>query len=110
MPSSGLGTHPSYPQSAGETKTRNVQLHRNTIIRRSDHRFVVSSMRSHSLHPIMADAPFRAGGVTKQPGGRQEEPAPAPHPEREVVAIDGTEHVRDLMPVAIKTLKPVHCG
>src|ERR1700761_9430367 len=43
-------------------------------------------------HPVMADAPLAAGGVAEQARGGEEEPAPAPHPQARVAAIDLAQH------------------
>src|ERR1039458_317638 len=58
----------------------------------------------------MADAPFAAVGVTEQPCGGEEEPAPAPHPQRGVVAVHGAKNGLDLVAVGIKIAEPVERG
>ena len=50
----------------------------------------------------MADTPFAAVGITKQPRGREEEPAPAPHPQVGVVAVNGTKDAFDLVAVRVE--------
>src|ERR1700692_362305 len=58
----------------------------------------------------MADAPFAAVGVTEQSCGGEEEPAPAPHPQAGVVAVDGTKDAFDLVAMGVEIAKPVERG
>src|SRR6202035_1877407 len=58
----------------------------------------------------MAAAPFAAIGVAEQPGGGEEEPAPAPHPQAGVVAVDGTKDAFDLVAVGVEIAEPVERG
>src|SRR6266404_6029956 len=58
----------------------------------------------------MADAPFAAVGVTEQARGGEEEPAPAPHPQRGVVAVDVAKDALDLIAVGIEIAEPVERG
>src|SRR6202012_3486837 len=62
------------------------------------------------LHPVMADAPFAPVGVAEQAGCREEEPAPAPHPQAGVVAIDRAKNGFDLVAMRIEIIKPVERG
>src|ERR1700689_3901384 len=59
------------------------------------------------LHPVMADAPFAAAGITEQTSGGEKEPAPAPHPQAAVFAIDLAQDAFDLGAVGIEIGKPV---
>src|SRR4030081_1210826 len=61
-------------------------------------------------HPIMTDAPFTAVGVAEQACGGEEEPAPAPHPQVRVVAVDIAKHGFDLVAVTVEIAKPVERG
>jgi len=54
----------------------------------------------------MADAPLAAVGVTEQARGGEEEPAPAPHPQVGVVAIQLAQNAFDLAPVSIEIAEP----
>src|SRR3981081_4520407 len=58
----------------------------------------------------MADAPFTAVGVAEQACGGEEEPAPAPHPQVRVVAVDIAKHGFDLVAVTVEIAKPVERG
>src|ERR1700704_3571050 len=58
----------------------------------------------------MADAPFGAVGVTEQPGGGEEEPTPAPHPQGGVVAVDLAKNGFDLVAVGIEIAEPLERG
>ena len=58
----------------------------------------------------MAYTPLGATGVTEQAGGSEEEPAPAPHPQRGVAAIDLAQHAFDLVAVGIEIVEPVPRG
>src|SRR6266404_5952777 len=58
----------------------------------------------------MADAPFAAVGVAEQPGGGDQEPAPAPHPQCGVVAVDLAKNALDLVAVGIEIAEPVERG
>src|ERR1039458_3094186 len=58
----------------------------------------------------MADTPFAAAGVTEHPGGGEEEPAPAPHPQRGILAIDAVQDALDLGAVGVKIPEPVERG
>src|SRR5437763_493757 len=65
---------------------------------------------SSCLQQIVADAPFIARGMAEQACGGEEEPAPAPHPERGICAVDRTQHVRDLVAMGIEIAEPVVRG
>src|ERR1700730_17319348 len=65
---------------------------------------------SHRLHPIMADAPFAAVGIAEQARSSEQEPAPAPHPQRRIVAVDGAKNAFDLVAVAVEVVEPVERG
>src|ERR1700712_172917 len=69
-----------------------------------------SQCLSRRLHSVMADAPFAAVGVTEQAGGGEKEPAPAPHPQRRVAAIDLAQNGFDLVAVGIEIMQPVERG
>src|SRR5712664_4807696 len=58
----------------------------------------------------MADAPFGAVGITEQPCGGEEEPAPAPHPQARVVAVDLAKNALDLVAVGIEIAEPLERG
>ena len=58
----------------------------------------------------MADAPLAATGVTEQTGGGEQEPAPAPHPQRGLAAMDLAKHALDLVATAIEIVQPVLRG
>src|SRR6266404_1106795 len=58
----------------------------------------------------MADAPFAAVGITEQPRGGEQEPAPAPHPQCGVVAVDHTKNALDLVAAGIEIAEPVDRG
>ena len=58
----------------------------------------------------MADSPFAAVGMAEQAGGGEEEPAPAPHPQRGVAAIDIVENPLDLVAIRIEPGEPVERG
>src|SRR6267142_1481214 len=58
----------------------------------------------------MADAPFSAVGVTEQPCGGEEEPAPAPHPQARVAAVNLAKNAFDLVAVGIKIAEPLERG
>src|SRR3981189_425417 len=58
----------------------------------------------------MADAPFGAVGITEQPCGGEEEPAPAPHPKARVVAVDLEKNARDLVAGGIEIAEPLERG
>src|SRR5437899_8295269 len=58
----------------------------------------------------MADAPLAAAGVTEQACGSEEEPAPAPHPQRGVVGIDLAQHTLDLVAMPVEIGEPVERG
>src|ERR1700731_2119535 len=58
----------------------------------------------------MADAPFAAAGVAEQPGGGEQEPAPAPHPQTGLVAVDIANNGLDLVAVGIEIAEPVERG
>src|SRR5712664_851839 len=58
----------------------------------------------------MADAPFAAVGVTEQPCGGEEEPAPAPHPQGGIVAVDVAKNAFDLIAVGIEIAETVERG
>src|ERR1700676_3077135 len=58
----------------------------------------------------MADAPFAAGGVPEQPGGGEKDPAPAPHPQTGLVAVDIAKNGLDLVAVGIEIAEPVERG
>src|SRR3984957_20056083 len=58
----------------------------------------------------MADAPFDAVGVAEQSCGGEEEPAPAPHPQGGVVAINRTKNVLDLVAAGIEIGEPGERG
>src|SRR6202022_4763566 len=58
----------------------------------------------------MADAPFAAVGVAEQPRGGEEEPAPAPHPQGGVVAVDVAKNAFYLVAVGIEIAEPVKRG
>src|ERR1700733_10571690 len=58
----------------------------------------------------MADSPFAAAGVAEQARGGEEEPAPAPHPQRGVTAIDVAENGFDLVVAGIEIREPVERG
>src|SRR6202035_5161928 len=58
----------------------------------------------------MAAAPFAAIGVAEQPGGGEEEPAPAPPPQVGVVAVNGTKDAFDLVAVRVETAEPGERG
>src|SRR6478609_506950 len=58
----------------------------------------------------MADAPFAAVGVAEQPRGGEQEPAPAPHPQCAVVAVDIAKNALDLIAVGIEIAEPVERG
>src|ERR1700752_4029345 len=62
------------------------------------------------LHAVMADTPFAAVGIAEQARRRQEEPAPAPHPQRGVVAIDIAQVSFDLLAMRVEIGKPVERG
>src|SRR5579863_4768259 len=62
---------------------------------------------SRRLHPVMADAPFAPRGVAEQAGGGEKEPAPAPHPERGLLAIDAAQDGFDLGAMRVEIGKPV---
>src|SRR3984957_10417486 len=62
------------------------------------------------LHPVMADAPFAAVGIAEQPRGGEEEPAPAPHPQSSVAAIDLAEHRLDLVAMGVEIGEPGRRG
>src|SRR5689334_10808459 len=62
------------------------------------------------LHAVMADTPFTAAGVAEQACGREEKPAPAPHPERGVIAIDIAQDPLDLGAMRVETGEPVERG
>jgi hypothetical protein len=55
----------------------------------------------------MTDTPLAAIGVAEQHGSRQKEPAPAPHPQRGVIAIDRAQNGFDLAAVGIEVAEPV---
>src|SRR6266403_3932488 len=55
----------------------------------------------------MADAPFAAIGIAEQPGGCEQEPAPAPHPQRGVVAAGLAKTTLDLVAMGIEIAEPV---
>src|SRR4051812_38954577 len=71
---------------------------------------VRSQPLTHCLHPVMANAPFPAVGVAQQARGGEEQPAPAPHPERGIAAIDVVEHFLDLVAPQVKIAEPVLRG
>src|SRR4030095_14214702 len=58
----------------------------------------------------MADAPFAAVGMAEQPGGCEQEPAPAPHPPCGVVAVDLAKEAFDLGAMEIKMAEPIERG
>src|SRR6267154_5907189 len=58
----------------------------------------------------MADAPFAAVGIAEQPGGGEQEPAPAPHPQCGVVAVDLAKNALDLVAVGIEIAEPLERG
>ena len=58
----------------------------------------------------MADAPLTALGVAEQARGREEEPAPAPHPQGSVAAKDLAEHGLDLVAVRVEIIEPIMRG
>src|SRR5712675_3598521 len=58
----------------------------------------------------MADAPFGAVGVAEQPCGGEEEPAPAPHPQGGLVAVDLAKNALDLVAVGIEIAEPLERG
>src|SRR5438067_1633324 len=62
---------------------------------------------SGRFHPVMADAPFAAIGVTEQARGGEEEPAPAPHPQGGLAAIDRAKHALDLIAMRVEIVQPV---
>jgi hypothetical protein len=68
----------------------------------------------HSLsdffHPEMADAPFAAVGITEQSSGREEEPAPAPHPQAGLVAVYLAQNAFDLVATGIEIGESVERG
>src|SRR4029453_5596506 len=58
----------------------------------------------------MADAPFAAVGMAEQPGGCEQEPAPAPHPQCGVVAVDLAKQAFDLVAMGIEIAEPIERG
>src|SRR6266700_5304681 len=58
----------------------------------------------------MADAPLAAAGVAEQARGGEKEPAPAPHPQCGVAAIDVLQHLLDLLAAQIEIGEPVFRG
>src|SRR3954470_4138443 len=58
-------------------------------------------------HPVMADPPFAAAGVAEPSGGGEKEPAPTPHPQIRVAAVDRAQHVIDLLAMRIEVRQPV---
>src|SRR5271168_5071031 len=58
----------------------------------------------------MADAPFAAAGVAEQAGCGEEEPAPAPHPQARVLAVDIAKNALDLVALRIEIAEPVERG
>ena len=58
----------------------------------------------------MADAPLAAVGITDQPRGREEEPAPAPHPQRGIVAVHVAKNTFDLVATRIEVGEPFKRG
>ena len=55
----------------------------------------------------MADAPLAAPGVAEQARAREKEPAPAPHLQNGIAAIDLAEHGLDLLPVRVEIVQPI---
>src|SRR5712691_7267334 len=58
----------------------------------------------------MANAPFGTVGVTEQSCGGEEEPAPAPHPQGGLVAVDLAKNAFDLVAVGIEIAEPLERG
>src|SRR5882672_5304951 len=58
----------------------------------------------------MTDAPLASIRVAEQARGREEEPAPAAHPQAGVAAVDRPQHVIDLVAVSVETAEPVERG
>jgi hypothetical protein len=55
----------------------------------------------------MADAPFAAVGIAEQAGGREKEPASAPHPQRGIVAVYVVQDGFDLVAMRVEIGEPV---
>src|SRR6185295_18868694 len=70
----------------------------------------VEAGRTGHLQPVMADTPLAAIGVTEQTGGSEKEPAPAPHPQRALIAMDLAQHALDLVAMGIEIVQPVLRG
>src|SRR5437763_933735 len=68
------------------------------------------TIRLRRLHPVMADAPFAAVGIAEQPCGREKEPAPAPHPQRGIIAVDRVQNGFDLVAMRVEIAEPVERG
>src|SRR5688572_14721181 len=65
---------------------------------------------SHCLQPIVADAPLAAVGITEQTRGREQEPAPAPHPQARIVAMDLAQDGLDHFAMGVESREPVLRG
>src|SRR5689334_25270667 len=62
------------------------------------------------LQPVLADAPLAAVGVTEQACGGEKEPAPAPHPQRGLAAMDLAKHALDFDAARVEVFKPILRG
>src|SRR5215475_9411822 len=58
----------------------------------------------------MADSPLGTVGMAEQTRGREEEPAPAPHPQRRVVTVNVAQHRLDRVVTRIEIGEPVERG
>src|SRR6266511_5190180 len=58
----------------------------------------------------MADAPLAAAGVTEQARSGEQEPAPAPHPQRGLAAMDLAKRALDLVAMGIEIVEPILRG
>src|SRR5881396_3952797 len=68
------------------------------------------TMQLRRLQPVMADAPFAAADVTEQARSSEQEPAPAPHPQRGLAAMDLAKRALDFVAMAIEVIQPILRG
>src|SRR4051794_35149216 len=92
-----------------ETRRRRLRLIASGNNNSAGVRDSVQTLPGH-LQPVMAYAPLAATGVTEQARGREEEPAPALHPQRGLAAIDLAKHAFDLVAMRIEIFEPVLRG
>src|SRR3981189_1168579 len=71
---------------------------------------VPAERSTRRLYPVMADAPRAVVGITEQRRGREEEPAPAPHPQRGIVAVHVAQNAFDLVAARIEVGEPFKPG